>query len=170
MLPDSAPLILTLLLDGQSQDWFDGLRRRYFPADRVQVGAHVTMFHALPGGLEPRVVAAVRAACAGVGAVEVEVSGLRFLGRGVAFALRSPGAAAVRGVLRAEFAEVLTAQDRADWSPHVTIQNKVSGQVARETEAVLGGLAWPMGVRGVGVGVWRYLGGPWERVCAVSFG
>ncbi len=169
MPPDPAPLILTLLLDEPAQSWFDAMRQQYFPADRVQVGAHVTMFHALPGALEPAVVQAVANACASVGPMPVEVAGLRFLGRGVAFTLRAPGAMDLRATLRAGFAHALTAQDAASWSPHVTIQNKVTPDRARRTQAALAALAWPQGVQATGVAVWRYLGGPWEQVRAVPF-
>ncbi len=169
MPPDPAPLILTLLLDAPAQAWFDGMRGRYFPADRLQVGAHVTMFHALPGAREPEVVRAVEAACRKAAPCDVEVSGLRFLGRGVAFSLRSAGAERVRAELRAAFADGLTRQDAAAWSPHVTVQNKVAAEVARQTQAALAGLAWPVEVRGVGVGVWRYLGGPWGHLRSVAF-
>ena len=169
MPPDPAPLILTLLLDEPAQSWFGALRRQYFPADRLQVGAHVTMFHALPGALEPRVVQAVADVCKATPAMSVEVTGLRFLGRGVAFTLRAPGALPVRAQLRADFAHALTGQDAATWSPHVTVQNKVAAQEARRTQAALAALAWPQGMQATGVAVWRYLGGPWEHVRSVAF-
>ena len=169
MPPDPAPLILTLLLDERAQSWFDALRRRYFPADRVQVGAHVTLFHALPGALEPDVVREVADACRLASALPVHVAGLRFLGRGVAFTLQVPGAAALRGRLRAAFAHTLTAQDAASWSPHVTKQNKVPAHEARRTQAELAALAWPDGVQATGIAVWRYRGGPWEQVRAIAF-
>ena len=156
-------------LDERAQFWFDALRRQYFPADRVQVGAHVTMFHALPGALEPDVVREVADLCRGVSAMPMEVAGLRFLGRGVAFTLRAPGALAVRARLRAAFAQALTAQDAASWAPHVTIQNKVTPEQARRTQAALAGMAWPQGAQATGVAVWRYQGGPWEQVRAVPF-
>ena len=171
MPPDLLPpLILTLLLDDASQAWFDALRHRYFPADRLQVGAHVTMFHALPGADEPAVVQVVADCCGRLAAMPVEIAGLRFLGRGVAFALRAPEAVALRGRLRAGFAHALTAQDAASWSPHVTIQNKVAPAQARQTQADLAALAWPGGVLGTGIGVWRYLGGPWAHLRSVPFG
>ena len=168
MPPDPPPLLLTLLLDAPAQSWFDALRRQHFPADRVQVGAHVTLFHALPGALEPVVLREVAEACAGAAAMPVEIAGLRFLGRGVAFSLRAPEAMALRARLRAAFAHALTAQDQAPWSPHVTIQNKVTPALARQTQAELAALAWPTSVQAEGVGIWRYLGGPWGHVCSVA--
>ena len=62
---DQAPFILTLTLDPQAQARFDALRARHFPADRLFVGAHVTLFHALPRdvGLEVIQQAAVASDC-----------------------------------------------------------------------------------------------------------
>ena len=167
--PPAAPLILTLLLDDASQRWFDGLRRRYFPTGRTQVGAHVTMFHALPGARERAVLREVAEACRLSGPMPVGVSGLRFLGRGVAFALQAPAAQPIRAGLAAAFARELTAQDSQAWRPHVTIQNKVDAAEARRTQAALEALDWPEDVQATGIGVWRYKGGPWESLCAFSF-
>ncbi len=169
MPPDPAPLILTLLLDAPAHAWFDALRQQYFPPDRVQVGAHVTLFHALPGAREPELVREVADACGATAAFDVEIAGLRPLGRGVAFALRAPGALALRARLRAVFSADLTAQDAAAWSPHVTIQNKVDSAEARRTQAALADLAWPAGITAEGVAVWRYRGGPWEPLATARF-
>ena len=45
-----APLIVTLLVDDDAQQHFDALRSEHFPAERNYLRAHVTLFHALPGG------------------------------------------------------------------------------------------------------------------------
>ena len=47
-MSDDRPLILTLRLDPESQARFDALRRAHFPPERNLLGAHVTLFHALP--------------------------------------------------------------------------------------------------------------------------
>src|SRR3954447_20532670 len=46
---DTAPLILTLGLDPETQAWLESMRRAHFPPARNLVPAHVTLFHALPG-------------------------------------------------------------------------------------------------------------------------
>jgi hypothetical protein len=48
--------VVTLLLDDGAQRRFDRLREAYFPPERNHVAAHVTLFHALPGGQRDRVV------------------------------------------------------------------------------------------------------------------
>ena len=164
-----APLILTLVLDPASQAWFDQLRLSYFPAERLQVGAHVTLFHALPGELEATVAQSLAALCADTAVFPVAVAGVFGMGRGVAFRLRAPQAEQFRRALLRAVPSRLTPQDSAPWSPHVTVQNKVAPEQARATLAELSGRLPPDPVRATGVAMWRYLGGPWEAVCQHSF-
>ncbi len=160
---------MTLTLDRASAAWFDALRSRHFPPDRLVVGAHVTMFHALPAACEPAVALHMARLCAPATRFGVDIAGTRFLGHGVAFALTAPPALALRAELAKEVGIGLTAQDRARWSPHVTVQNKVSAEQARATLALLSGHAPPAPIEAVGLALWRYRGGPWEAVQAWDF-
>ncbi|MGY1724788.1 2'-5' RNA ligase family protein [Blastococcus sp. SYSU DS0533] len=163
-----APLVVTLLLDEGDQAAFDRLRAEHFPPERNWLQAHVTLFHALPG----EDLAAVRRdvlEAADRRAFDVAVVGLRLLGRGVAYELRSAELAAVHADLAARWAPWLTRQDRQRFQPHVTVQNKVDPAVARGLhERLLAGFA-PWTVRARGLGLWRYLGGPWSPVLAAPF-
>jgi hypothetical protein len=85
----SAPLILTLMLDDASQALFDRARARWFPPAINLIGAHVTMFHHLPGAQLVRIEGHVRRVCESQIPVRVSVTGLRSLGRGVAYTLRA---------------------------------------------------------------------------------
>ena len=60
---DRDPLILTLMLDEGTQAWLDALRRAQFPPERNLVPAHVTLFHALPGGELDAVLVALAEEC-----------------------------------------------------------------------------------------------------------
>jgi len=166
--PSSEPLVVTLLLDDEAQERFDRLREENFPPERNHVRAHVTLFHALPGQ-QIDAVRADLAAAADREAFDVAVTGLRFLGRGVAYTLESAELGAVRAGLAAAWAPWLTPQDRQRHAPHVTVQNKVDPAVARALhERLLGGFV-PYRVRARGLGLWRYLGGPWEPVAELAF-
>jgi 2'-5' RNA ligase len=164
----SRPLIVTLLLDDEAQERFDRLRAEHFPPERNHLRAHVTLFHALPG----EHLDAVRAdlvTAADREAFDVAVTGLRFLGRGVAFTLESAELGALRAELAAAWQPWLTPQDRQRHAPHVTVQNKVEPAVARELhDQLLAGFV-PYRVRARGLGLWRYLGGPWEPLAELSF-
>ena len=163
------PLIVTLLLEDAAQERFDRLRAEHFPAERNYLAAHVTLFHALPG----EHLDAVRAdlvEAAERPSFDVAVTGVRFLGRGVAYTLESAEVAAVRSGVASVWQPWLTPQDRQKHAPHVTVQNKVQPAVARALHERLLAEFVPWTVRARGLGLWRYLGGPWEPVAEFSFG
>ena len=157
------PLVVTLLLDEASQQRFDALRQAHFPAERNVLAAHVTLFHALPGEQEARVRGDLVAA-AGRAPFAVQVTRVRSLGRGVAYDLRADELTALRARLADGWADLLTRQDASRHSPHVTVQNKATPERARALLAELSAGFAPYEVTATGLGLWRYLGGPWEPV------
>ena len=162
------PLVVTLLLDPDAQARFDALRAAHFPPERNHLAAHVTLFHALPGSHEARVRSDL-AEVARCPPYSVQVSRVRSLGRGVAYDLRSEVLVAQRDELARRWAAVLTPQD-ARWSaPHVTVQNKVDPETARVLLAQLQVGFAAYDVTAVGLGLWRYLGGPWEPLAEFRF-
>lgn len=165
----AAPLILTLAMDEASADWFEALRRRWFPPERNLIPAHLTLFHNLPGAEESSVREKLTRACAETAPLTLDVTGPWSLGRGVAYRLRSPELDGFRGGLSQAFDAWLTPQDRQGFRPHVTVQNKAE---PAEAKALLQGLQHDFKqfqVVGEGVAVWRYLGGPWEAVDRIPF-
>ncbi len=168
-LPDSRPLILTALLDPPAQGRIEALRREHYPAQLNQVPAHISLFHHLPGSELAAVRRRLKAVCGPLPPPMVAVTGLRFLGKGVALKLRSPELDAVRGELADGWSTLLIPQDRAGFQPHVTIQNKVTPAAAKATLAALEAGFRPFEARAVAVAVWRYLGGPWEALGEVAF-
>ena len=169
MILDDAPLILTLRLDDASQAFFDRARERWFPAKLNFIRAHVTLFHHLPGDQRAEVERALATACAVQGAAEVAVTGLRSLGRGVAYTLETPEMEALRSRLAAPWRDRLTAQDRQRWRPHVTVQNKVPPQDARDLLERLSREFAPFRATATGLALWRYRGGPWENEAILPF-
>jgi len=164
----TSPLIVTLLLDDAAQQRFDRLRAAHFPPERNQLRAHVTLFHALPGehlaGVRRELAAAVARP-----PFDVAVTGVRFLGRGVALDLDAAELTALRASLARSFDPWLTRQDR-QWSrPHVTVQNKVEPDVARALHAELSAAFVPETVTARGLGLWHYRGGPWDPEAEFPF-
>ena len=123
------------------------------------VGAHLTLFHHLPGDEE----AAIRRELGSVAGfpLAARVTGLRSLGRGVAFDVEAPELVALRAVLAGRWQTWLTPQDRAWSRPHVTIQNKVAPGVARATLAELERSFAPWECTVERLALWRYAGGGW---------
>jgi hypothetical protein len=169
MRPDPAPLILTLVLDEASQAFFDCAREQWFPAKLNFIGAHVTMFHHLPGDMLAAIRDHLAAVCAAQATAGVAVTGLRSLGRGVAYALSAADLEALRSRLAAEWRDDLTTQDRQGWRPHVTVQNKVASPVARDLLERLSLEFVPFEARATGLALWRYRGGPWELEAVMPF-
>ena len=154
--------VLTLALDDASQHRFEVERRRYFPPALNRIPAHLTLFHTLPE--DDETVAALHSIAALRRVFEINVSGLRSIGRGVAFVVHSQELLELHRSLRAVFEPVLSAQDRQGFRPHVVAQNKVTPEVARETLKALQAEFAPWLAHGVGLDLWRYLDGPWEHL------
>jgi len=88
---------------------------------------------------------------------------------GVAFRVVSPDLDAIRRDLSDHFHGLLGAQDAGGWRPHITIQNKVPPKVARALVTALERDFRPRPIGISGLGLHRYLGGPWDTLAAYSF-
>ena len=161
-------LIVTAELVQADLAWLDALRRQHYPAERNRLPAHLTMFHALPPSFEAEARHRL-ARSAAVKAPRATVAGLMDLGGGVAFRVVSEELDRIRDELADFFHGMLGAQDSGGWRPHVTIQNKVSNRDAQQLLAMMraGFQPRPLGI--FGLGLHRYLGGPWETLQAWPF-
>lgn len=168
---DDSPFILTLRLDDESFAFLDGLRRQYFPPECNHIPAHITLFHALPSDVEnePAIRATLAALCAETSPFAVAFPKLRSLGRGVAAEVQAPALLRLRASLAESFAPILSPQDRQNYQPHVTIQNKATPDAARILLSRLSQTWQPWEARGVALLLWRYRGGPWEAVGEFAF-
>lgn len=171
-MPDTtvAPLILTLALDDLAQDYFNALRCQHFPPKINYLAAHLTLFHHLPGTEVAAVSEQLRIYCSAQAPLPLHVTGLRSLGRGVAFTLENDELRALHRRLQAAFAAYLTPQDQQKLQPHVTVQNKVDHAAARQLLADLQAGFVPFEAVGTGLHLWAYRGGPWESVARLPFG
>ena len=165
----TAPLILTLQLDERSFAFFDEQRRRYFPPERNFIPAHLTLFHALPGEQLAAIQHDIEAAISGQQPFRLDATGLRSLGRGVAYAFESSELSRMRRHLALKWNDWLKPQDRQNHNPHVTVQNKVDPTQARALLEDLREGFQPFEVIGTGLDLWWYRGGPWEKVRTFEF-
>ena len=161
-------LIVTAEIAPADFAWLDGLRRTHYPPERNQVPAHLTMFHALPPSAE----AELRARLARIvqeRSPKAGVAGLMDLGGGVAFRVVSPDLDFIREELAVDLEGLLGPQDRGGWRPHVTIQNKAPPKAARALKDSLERTFVPRPLAIAGLGLFRYLGGPWKRIAVYPF-
>lgn len=166
---DPRPLILTAALEPPVQARFEQLRRDHYPPALNRVPAHVSLFHHLPGSELDAVKRRLKALCGEMPPPVVSVTGLKLLGRGVAYKLRAPELVDLRAELADGWSTLLIPQDRAGFDPHVTVQNKVTPAEAKATLASLSAGFLPFATRVVAVGIWRYCDGPWEALGSVAF-
>ena len=159
--------IVTLQLDSASQAHFNGMRERYFPPAINYIGAHVTLFHTLPEVAE--VVEELSGAASACAAFPVAVTGVRSLGKGVAYTLESAEAQAVHRRLAGAFADHLSAQDKQKFQPHIVVQNKVRPEEAKALLQQLRASFIPMRVEATGLSLWHYRNGPWELARSLAF-
>lgn len=161
-------LIVTAELGAADKAWFDRLRRAHYPPERNQLAAHLTMFHALPPSAEPELRTRLSRLAAG-SPPKARCDGLINLGGGVAFRIASDDLDRIRHELSDAFQGSLSGQDSAGWRPHVTIQNKVAPNVARSLMQQLEAQFRPRPIEIAGLGLHRYLGGPWETLAVYPF-
>ena len=91
------------------------------------------------------------------------------LGGGVAYRVVSPELDAIRAELAHDLRGLLSAQDSGGWRPHVTIQNKVAPKIAKGLIEQLERSFRPRPLAISGLGLHRYLGGPWEKLAIYPF-
>lgn len=164
-----SPLILTAQLPADLQSWATALRREHFPPERNYLAAHVTLFHALPGFCEGEAIQHMRQLASEFAPVEGRIVGVMSLGGGTAIRLESDGMLRLRTMLAEHFHGLLTEQDQGGKRLHVTVQNKVSCRQAKALQAELAPQVEPRDFAFRGLGLHRYLGGPWELVEDVNF-
>ncbi len=162
-------LIVTALLDAASQARFDRERQLHFPASINFLRAHVTLFHALPGENLDSVARTLADICSAHAPAPFETTGVRSLGRGVAYDLHMPDIVRLRERLATHWRDWLTPQDRQGFRPHITVQNKVSSDVAKSLLFALRAAYahWCGEVQGLSL--WRYENGPWMSLEDMRF-
>jgi hypothetical protein len=166
-----ATLILTLTLDEASQAFFDAQRKAHFPPKINYLSAHLTLFHALPGGEETAISEHLATVAASQrGPLPLAVTGVKFMGRGVMYTLHNPELPALHRGLQQQWQPWLSAQDQQGLRPHITVQNKVDPAVARALLTELESGFQPFTAQGTGLALWAYRGGPWERRQVFPFG
>lgn len=152
--------ILALKLDEATQAFFEELRQRHFPPGRNYLSAHLTLFHKLPP--EPGTISAL--ADLRYSAFQLEATGLKNLGNGVAYRMEAESLNQLHSKLKSMFKNQLSAQDSQGFRGHVTVQNKVSSDESKKLLQELTADFRPFTAHALGLDLWEYLGGPWSHL------
>ena len=164
-----APLILTALLPKNLQARANALRQSHFPPERNYLDAHVTLFHALPGQCEDEVRDVLKAIVRETAPVPARLLGIMSLGGGTALKLESPAMLDLRARIADRFHGMLTQQDQHKPRLHVTVQNKVASKEAKALQSALEGQIAAQDFAFRGLGLYAYIGGPWEELGTYAF-
>lgn len=162
------PLVLTVELDAAVQARFDAERARLFPPGRTQVGAHITLFHALPGAAAEALIAELTE-LAHRPPLDLAVTGLMPLGSGVAYRIESTALHRLHSSLQRRWHDQLSRQDQQGFRPHITVQNKVDAATARRTLIELNSNFEPFTITARGLALWDYLAGRWQLRAGFPF-
>lgn len=162
------PLIVTAELGREGFAWLEGLRREHYPPERNRVPAHLTLIRSLPPSAEGEVRHLLATLAAGP-PPRAWIGGIMDMGGAVAFRVTSDELDSIRSEMVERLHGLLSTQDSAGWSAHVTIQNKVVPREAKTLARSLEGHRQGEPLRIAGLGLHRYLGGPWETLQLYPF-
>lgn len=163
------PLIVTALFEARDHAWLEQLRREHYPAARNRVPVHLTLFLHLAPSIGEELDRRLRAECRASSTPAARIAGVVRLEHGVALRVDSPGLEDIRAKIADAFAPMLLPQDAGPWDPHITIQNKVIPSAATALYQRLAEEFSPRPLGIAGLGLWRYLDGPWELVASHRF-
>ncbi|KAI0109760.1 hypothetical protein F4814DRAFT_424527 [Daldinia grandis] len=161
--------VLTLQTDAAHHQAVCSLRERYFPPSLLRVGAHISLFRALPGSALPSLRKDITSAAACITPFMIQAAGPPIpMGRGgvvVPVVGLEPAERLVRE-LQVKWHDVLSRQDRGAFRGHYTLMNKVDDPevVARCLEELrrkfqLEGCPG----KALGLSLWRYDHGWWRH-------
>jgi hypothetical protein len=163
------PLILTLMLDETSQEFFNEQRKKYFPAERNYLDAHLTLFHHLPAN-ENKLLQDIALVMATYKTMQLQVTDIKHTGRGLAYKIECDVLLQMHRYMQQLWSAWLIPQDQHRLWPHITIQNKVSADDATLLKAQLDRQFTPFTAAGIGLALYQYLGGPWKFQQSWLFG
>lgn len=183
--------ILTLTTTPSLTNPLTALRKTHFPRkkDRGNLPAHLTLFHALPGGseMDQHIVPALEELCrqgaqkgvdgsAAAGPLRLATGPIFRMRRGIGIKVAgddAPRAETLHATLQRRWWAFLSPQDRQKpWRPHWTVQNKAADEAAVDAalEDVLTGFRGAEGLA-TGCALWRYdKSGRWTFERGFDFG
>ena len=161
LLMEKYPVVITLQLEEAAAAFFTEQRKAYFPAHINYLEAHLTLFHALPA--EVIIKTTLQNVCTRK-AFDVQVNGIKNIGRGVAYSVSSAELISLHRSLQKEWEAFLTGKDKQPLWPHITVQNKVTAFKALKLYQQLSAGFKTFSVKATGINTWYYLGGPWKQI------
>ena len=158
------PLIVSARLDDEAQSFFNQKRQEFFPPERNYLDAHLTLFHKLPEDKKAAICNDLKMLTNKTEIMKAEVNDIMFMGFGSAYVIDCPRLFHLRAALVTEWCDLLTPQDKQTFKPHVTFQNKVPAEQAKQVFAAQKDKFTPFSCKILGLSLWHYDNGPWELI------
>lgn len=161
------PLIVTLRIEQEQQQFFNELRKTHFPAHVNYLDAHITLFHHLPSSgpfIHQQLAEFARHT-----SIKLLVNEIRHLGNGVAYSIECEALQILHQRMQHTFMPWLNTKDQQRLWPHITIQNKATAYKAQQLFEKLSGDFTPFEITATGINTWLYLKGPWKAVETFPF-
>ena len=152
-------LIVTLHLEEGAQQYFNELRKEYFPAHINFLEAHLTLFHVLPA--EEGIVQETLQQLSKRSSMLLSVTGPVNTGNGVAYKIVSEELQVLHAAMQEIFQTFLVGKDKLRLLPHITIQNKVTAFKAQVLFEKLSTGFTPFHISATGFCTFLYDDGPW---------
>lgn len=154
------PLILTVELEAKAFQFFNALRKIYFPPQLNFIDAHLTLFHHLPN--DAAVIDAVAKTSKEHNPLLLNISEPALIGNGVAYTIECDRLMQLHKSLQQQWDNFLIPQDKQKLWPHVTIQNKVPSEDAKQLQQFLKQNFSGFETVGTALQLWEYHRGPWK--------
>tara|TARA_Y100000768_G_scaffold388012_1_gene381476 strand:- start:2555 stop:3037 length:483 start_codon:yes stop_codon:yes gene_type:complete len=158
-------LIVTAAMNDELHSSMTELRDKFFPREINYLEAHITLFHQFPDRCETQLKEWVREQKV----MQLELSEPVFLGFGFGVKVESPPLKSFYLALRGNFLNQLSKQDAHKKNLHITLQNKVEARQAKKECSEFSKNWQPMSGEILGLNLYHYLGGPWEKKEEIKF-
>jgi len=147
------PLTLTLAVEENAFEFFNALRKIYFPAGDDAMDAQLTLFHLLPN--EPAVIEAVASISKQQKPIALQVKEPVHVDNGVAYTIESAELMQLHENLKELWFSFLIPQDQQALWPHITVQDKASPSETKELLQFLNENFGSFQVRAMALQLWE---------------
>jgi 2'-5' RNA ligase len=154
------PLILTLTLEEYAFQFFNALRKIYYPTSHNKAEAHLTLFRLLPN--EESIIEKVAAIAAQQSTITLQVKEPILISTGVAYTIESDCLMQLHHAFQQSWENFLIPQDREVLRPHITIQSQASKEEATELLQFLKDNFSAFDIISTGLQLWENQGGTWK--------
>lgn len=170
---EESTYVLTLTTNREFHQRINDLRKQYFPPQLNKIGAHITLFHALPGSQLPTIIADLLDLASTQSSFSIKIIEPLKMSHGVALNAKNQEAHRLWNSLMQKWgpagADFLSKQDQS-FRAHYTIQNKAEKDVAQKAwEEVKDRFKSDEG-EAIGFTLYRYMkGGYWRYQRTIDF-